>query len=70
MNDREMTPLHCAIWKDHYHMVELLIKSGANIMATDNSQRTLLHWAVLGSGEIDETSMAQLRNLISQVKMK
>jgi len=39
-------------------------------MATDNSQRTLLHWAVLGSGEIDETSMAQLRNLISQVKMK
>ena len=39
-------------------------------MATDNSQRTLLHWAVLGSGEIDETSMAQLRNLISQVKME
>ena len=34
------TPLHCATWKGHQGVVELLLKHGADVNATNNND----HW--------------------------
>ncbi len=45
----EATPIHFAAFCGHASMVELLVKSGAQLNAQDNRGRTCLDWAVVGN---------------------
>ena len=47
-SDRDLegrTPLHIAAWQGHTAMVELLLRHGADVNATDREQRTPLQSA-------------------------
>ncbi|ONK63971.1 uncharacterized protein A4U43_C07F20790 [Asparagus officinalis] len=41
------TPLHWAVDRGHYNVVELLLKKNADVNAKDNEGQTALHYAVL-----------------------
>ncbi|CAI7582045.1 unnamed protein product [Penicillium glandicola] len=44
-NELGITPLHCAVYRGHEEMVELLLNSKANINVTSKDGRTVLHMA-------------------------
>ncbi len=48
------TPLHCATWKGHLSVVELLIRSGADVNARNNND----HW---GTTPLHAAAHANLR---------
>jgi len=44
-NAQGRTALHRAVYKNHFNIVQILVKSGADINLLDNNRRTALHWA-------------------------
>ena len=53
------TPLHCAAWKGHAHMVRLLLSLGADVNAKQQDEFTPLQAA-------DQSSDTRLRDLLTQ----
>ena len=58
-NNDHLTPLIWATTQDNQELVELLLKHGANLNATDGNSKTALHWAAfLGFKSIAEILVA------------
>ena len=53
------TPLHCATWKGHANVVELLLKAGANVNAVNQNE----HWGTTplhAAAHANEAKIAQV----------
>jgi ankyrin repeat protein len=53
------TPLHCATWKGHLHVVDLLLSSNADVNAQNHNE----HWGTTplhAAAHANQTAIAQL----------
>jgi len=70
-NKREETPLHVATYMENWKVVDLLIKSGANVNAQDDIGDTLLHNYVKDySSDIPLGGVKKLLKLGADVKIR
>jgi ankyrin repeat protein len=54
------TPLHCAAWKGHYEIVELLLEAGADVCAQNGNE----HWGTTPLHAAAHANQAKIAELL------